>query len=152
MFTSDFCAQLPYPLPCGSDIFVRYKKSGLAGPHRLMSSPDTCIGLRIYVEHFIFRLMYAQFYLCIDLWRYRSHKMFRNVDVLMQCHYICSVINFKQVHEPRNSHIWCQEVRSISSFQYQPLPIKPQDTCDVTCRLSSHFVQYTLIVRDQDPT
>ena len=39
-------------------------KSELAGPHRLMSRPDTCIGLCIYVyicggvEHFIFRLKY----------------------------------------------------------------------------------------------
>ena len=35
------------------------------GPHRLMSIPDTCIGIRVQVsicggmEHFIFRLMYV---------------------------------------------------------------------------------------------
>jgi len=38
-------------------------KSELAGSHRLMSRPDTCIGIRISVsiyggmEHFIVRLM-----------------------------------------------------------------------------------------------
>ena len=37
----------------------------LAGSHRLMSRPDTCLGIRTHLsicggrEHFIFRLMYV---------------------------------------------------------------------------------------------
>ena len=48
-------------------------KSELAGSHRLMSRPDTYLGIRTHLsicagmEHFIFRLMYVQLYL--DLWR-----------------------------------------------------------------------------------
>ena len=82
---------------------LSYTKSGLAGSHRLMSSPDTCIGLRIYVsicggiEHFIFRLMYEQFYL--DLERQRSQRMFRYVDVPCLCLSICIL---KHTHTQTN--------------------------------------------------
>ena len=40
-------------------------KNELVGSHRVMSRPDTCLGIRIHlsicggVEHFIFRLMYV---------------------------------------------------------------------------------------------
>ena len=50
-------------------------KSELAGLHRLISSPDKYIGIRIYVsicggmEHLIFRLMYVQLYLYLYLQR-----------------------------------------------------------------------------------
>jgi len=40
--------------------YSSHMKSELAGPHRLMSSPDACVSLRMYlsicgnIEHFIF--------------------------------------------------------------------------------------------------
>ena len=63
--------------------YLSRPKIGLARRHRLMSSSDTCIGIRVYiyicgvVEYFIFRLKYVLFYLCIDLWKYRFKRILR---------------------------------------------------------------------------
>jgi hypothetical protein len=45
--------------------YLSRTKSELAGSHRLMSRPDTCLGIRTHIsiyggmEHLIFRLMYV---------------------------------------------------------------------------------------------
>ena len=60
IFTQSACSRFPFGMT-----YLSCTKSKLAGPHRLMSRPDTCIGLCIYVstcggvEHGIFRLKYC---------------------------------------------------------------------------------------------
>ena len=45
--------------------YLSRTKSELAGSHKLMSRPETCLGIRTHLsicggmEHFIFRLMYV---------------------------------------------------------------------------------------------
>ena len=60
------------------DILVTLEKL-FSIAHKLVSSANPCIGLCMSrcSEYCIFRLNYVLFCLCIDLWKYRFHRMFR---------------------------------------------------------------------------
>ena len=89
--TQPACSRFPVGVT-----YLSHTKSELAGSHRLMSRPDTCLGIRTHLsicgcmEDFIFRLMYVQLYLYLDLWR-QILKMCRYVDALCLLPFICTL-------------------------------------------------------------
>ena len=98
---SPFYVAYMQPLSCRRDIFVAYEKriSWIPQGHTYIGQ---CINVSIYggVEHFIFTLMYLQFYLCIDLWSYGSQMMRRR-----SCAVLVPLYMYRKTH--KQTHIVC---------------------------------------------
>ena len=102
LHASAFCTQPACSrFPVGVTYLSR-TKSELAGSHRLMSRPDTCLDIRTHLsicggmEHFIFRLMY------VFVFRFMEVGLEGCLDMLMLCACCLFICSLKHTHVHTN--------------------------------------------------